>query len=87
MEERENQSSLYITAEDRIEKVEETSESNVTEEVIKDTIHLESGKKDENRIQENKKIRRVLLFFFLVLLDAAFFSYIIYLIIKIFTSL
>ena len=87
MEERENQSSLYITTEDRIEKVEETSESNVTEEVIKDTIHLESGKKDENRIEENKKIRRVLLFFFLVLVDAAFFSYIIYLIIKIFTSL
>ena len=87
MEERENQSSLYITPEDRIEKVEATSESNVTEEAIKDTIHLESGKKDENRIQENKKIRRVLLFFFLVLLDAAFFSYIIYLIIKIFTSL
>ena len=66
MEERENQSSLYITPEDRIEKVEVTSESNVTEEVIKDTIHLESGKKDENRIEENKNIRRVLLFFFLV---------------------
>ena len=87
MEERENKSSLYITPEDRIEKVEETSESNVTEEVIKDTIHLESGKKDENRIEENKKIRRVLLFFFLVLVDAVFFSYIIYLIVKIFTSL
>ncbi|MDD5933129.1 MAG: hypothetical protein PUC70_02460 [bacterium] len=87
MEERENQSNLYITPEDRIEKVEETSESNVTEEVIKDTIHLESGKKDENRIEENKKIRRVLLFFFLMLINVAFFSYIIYLIIKIFTSL
>ena len=79
-------STLYNLKED-YKRVLELQAEGVDEEVIKDTIHLESGKKDENRIEENKNIRRVLLFFFLVLVDAAFFSYIVYLIIKIFTSL
>ena len=87
MEERENQSSLYITPEDRVERVEEKVETPIPEEEIKDAINFNSGKKDEIASKDSKNIRRVILFLIVSILNICLFGYIIYLVVTIFASL